>query len=85
MVSHARNDIRRRLKTEPIGRNLLPQMFTLSRLQSLYEAIIGEQIDKRNFRRNITDKKLIRKTGLIDKESSKRGAELYEFVPTAEL
>ena len=39
--------------TEPIGFNLLPQLFTLSQLQSLYEAIYGENIDKRNFRKRI--------------------------------
>lgn len=65
--------------TEPIGFNLLPQLFTLSQLQSLYEAIYGENIDKRNFRKRIAEMDYIEKTDKIDKTSSKRGAALYKF------
>ena len=64
---------------EPIGFNLLPKLFTLSRLQSLYEAIYGEAMDKRNFRKRVADMDYIEKTDKIDKESSKRGAALYKF------
>ena len=61
------------------GFNLLPKLFTLSQLQSLYEAIYGEQIDKRNFRKRIAEMDYIEKTDKIDKTGSKRGAALYKF------
>jgi hypothetical protein len=48
-------------------------------LQTLYEAVIGEEVDKRNFRKRIKEMDFIEKTNLIDKKSSKRGAALYRF------
>ena len=75
----ARELIQQKSSTEPIGFNLLPKLFTLSQLQSLYEAIYGEQIDKRNFRKRIAEMDYIEKTDKIDKTGSKRGAALYKF------
>ena len=51
MVRKALTLLRRRVSTEPISFNLLPDLFTLTQLQHVYEAILGEQIDKRNFRK----------------------------------
>lgn len=79
MVKQARELIQQKSSTEPIGFNLLPKLFTLSQLQSLYEAIYGEQIDKRNFRKRIAEMDYIEKTDKIDKTGSKRGAALYKF------
>jgi hypothetical protein len=36
-----------------IGFELLPEKFTLSQLQKLYEIILDKKLDKRNFRKNI--------------------------------
>ncbi len=74
MVEKARALMQQKTTTEPIGFNLLPQLFTLSQLQSLYEAIYGENIDKRNFRKRIAEMDYIEKTDKIDKTSSKRGS-----------
>lgn len=79
MVSRALALIRRKFSIEPIGFNLLPELFTLSQLQSLYETILGCPIDKRNFRKRIADTDCIEKTGMIDKTRSRRGAILYRF------
>ena len=79
MVEKARKLMQQKASTEPIGFNLLPKLFTLSQLQSLYEAIYGEQIDKRNFRKRIAEMDYIEKTDKIDKTGSKRGAALYKF------
>ena len=48
-------------------------------VEHLYEAINGEEMDKRNFRKRIKEMDFIEKTELIDKTSSKRGASLYRF------
>lgn len=53
--------MQQKASTEPIGFNLLPKLFTLSQLQSLYEAIYGENIDKRNFRKRIAEMDYIEK------------------------
>lgn len=79
MVKQALKKMRQKIKTEPISFRLLPQLFTLTQLQRLYEAVIGEEVDKRNFRKRIKDMDFIEKTPLIDKKSSKRGAALYRF------
>ena len=79
MVERARTMLKRKASSEPVGFNLLPKLFTLSQLQSLYEAIYGGPLDKRNFRKRIADMNYIEKTNLIDKMGSKRGAALYQF------
>jgi ADP-ribose pyrophosphatase YjhB (NUDIX family) len=78
MVEKARTLMQQKASTSPIGFNLLPKLFTLSQLQSLYEAIYGEATDKRNFRKRVAGMDFIEKTGKIDKQS-KRGAALYRF------
>lgn len=79
MVKKAVMLLRHRIKTEPLSFNLLPDLFTLTQLQHVYEAILGGDIDKRNFRKRIKQIDFIEKTELIDKVTSKRGAALYRF------
>lgn len=79
MVESALRFIRRRLSNSPIAFSLLPKYFTLTQLQQLHEAVLGEEIDKRNFRKRVADDPCIVKTDLIDKESSRRGAALYMY------
>ncbi|MDE7379376.1 MAG: NUDIX hydrolase [Paraprevotella sp.] len=79
MVAEARSMLKRKISREPVGFNLLPPLFTLSQLQALHEAILGEKIDKRNFRKKVNEMNFIEKTNIIDKTGSKRGAHLYRF------
>ena len=79
MVNKARKMMQQKLANEPVGFRLLPSLFTLTQLQKLYEAVNGEELDKRNFRKRIKEMDFIEKTELIDKISSKRGAYLYRF------
>ena len=79
MVRLALAQLRKLLNTEPISFNLLPHLFTLTQLQHVHEAILGVEIDKRNFRKKIKLIDFIERTELIDKVTSKRGAALYRF------
>ena len=79
MVAKARQKMRDKIRTAPVGFRLLPPLFTLTQLQRLYEVVNGEALDKRNFRKRIKEMDFIEKTELIDKSSSKRGASLYRF------
>ncbi len=79
MINDAISQIRRRINHEPLSFKLLPTLFTLTQLQHVFEAVMGEEIDKRNFRKRIKDIDFIEKTELIDKVTSKRGAALYRF------
>jgi 8-oxo-dGTP diphosphatase len=42
-----------KVRYQPIGFELLPEKFTLSQLQHLYEAVLGTELDKRNFRKKV--------------------------------
>lgn len=79
MVSRARQVIGEQSKNTPVVSNLLPRYFTFSMLQKLYESILGQPVDKRNFRRAIADKAFIQATSQVEKHNSRRGAVLYEF------
>jgi ADP-ribose pyrophosphatase YjhB (NUDIX family) len=79
MIAKARKLMQVKMKTQPVGFELLPPLFTLTQLQRLYEAVQGAELDKRNFRKRIKEMVCIEKTRLIDKTGSKRGAFLYRF------
>ena len=79
MIAKARELMKHQASDNPISFNLLPELFTLTQLQNLYEAIYGEQMDKRNFRKRVAMMDFIEKTDFIDKSGSKRGAYLYKF------
>ena len=79
MVSKALVKMRGMASEYPIMFHLLPKEFTLSKLQTLCEAIYGISLDKRNFRKQVAHTACIEKVGAIDKSESKRGAALYRF------
>lgn len=79
MVRDALTMIRHRLSIEPLCFSLLPELFTLTQLQYVYEGIMGKETDKRNFRKRIKQSGILVATDLIDKKSSKRGAVLFRY------
>lgn len=79
MVQQALRQLRKLINKDPLGFNLLPELFTLTQLQNVHEAIMGVEIDKRNFRKRIKQIDFIEKTQFIDKVTSKRGAALYRI------
>ena len=85
MVKKAISLLRLHLSSEPLSFNLLPELFTLTQLQKVYEGILGEEIDKRNFRTRVKMMDFIEKTDEIDKVTSRRGAALYRFNKKAYL
>lgn len=58
---------------------LLDPEFTLSQLQSAYEAVLGHSLDKRNFRKKFLSLGLIHETDKLFKEGAHRPAKLYKF------
>lgn len=63
----------------PIGKELLPEFFTLPQLYRLYKSIYQEDIDDRNFRKKLLATKLLIKQNHKDKSTSKKGAFYYKF------
>ncbi len=79
MVNKAMRRLKRKAVSEPLGFELLPKKFTLPGLQKLYEAIYGEDFDKRNFRKKILSMGVLKKLDEKDKTASRKGAFLYSF------
>lgn len=55
----------------------MPEVFTLSELQAVYETIRREGLDKRNFRKWVLAQARIEETGEVRREGSHRPARLY--------
>jgi 8-oxo-dGTP diphosphatase len=68
-----------KVRYEPIGFELLPKKFTLSQLQKLYETVLGQTLDKRNFRKKILKMNLLVTLDETQKDVSHRAARFYEF------
>lgn len=68
-----------KIRYQPIGFDLLPQKFTLTQLQSLYEAILGTTIDKRNFRRKIISMDILKPLKEVETGKANRPSQLFSF------
>jgi 8-oxo-dGTP diphosphatase len=68
-----------KVRYEPIGFELLPQKFTLSQLQNLYETVLGQPLDKRNFRKKILKMELLVELDETQTGVAHRAAKLYQF------
>ena len=79
MVFRAVKRLQRKAASEPVGFELLPEMFTIPQLQKLYEAIYQREFDKRNFRKKIVSLNVLEKFETKDKTGSKKGAFFYRF------
>lgn len=79
MVADALTLLQRRIEAAPLCYPLLPELFTLTQFQNVYEAIAGKKVDKRNFRKKIKQSGVLIETNKIDKTTSKRGAALYRL------
>ena len=71
--------LRRRLRIQPIGFELLEETFTLTDLQSLYEAVLDKKLDKRNFRKKLLSMKLLYDNEEVQEGVPHRPAKLYRF------
>jgi len=68
-----------KVRYEPIGFELLPEKFTLTQLQRMYEKILDQNIDKRNFRKKILGMGLLEETDEVQMDVAHRAARLYSF------
>ncbi len=71
--------IKRRIKHLPIAFELLPEKFTLTQVQNVYELILGKKLDKRNFRKKILSFGVLKELDEKQKGVSFRAATLYRF------
>jgi ADP-ribose pyrophosphatase YjhB (NUDIX family) len=81
MIEKALHQLQQKANAELIGPELLGDVFTLTNLKRLYEAIFQREFDAGNFRKKILSLGVLLNTGKKDKSESKKGAFLYSFHP----
>jgi 8-oxo-dGTP diphosphatase len=64
---------------QPVIFNLLPEKFSLRELQDLYEAILGIELDRRNFRKRITLKNWLVDLNEMEEDVPHRPGKLYKL------
>ncbi|MDD9907647.1 MAG: hypothetical protein OXT06_29070 [Rhodospirillaceae bacterium] len=79
MMATALGRIRGKLRYRPVVFELLPENFTLLQLQKVAECLAGVSLHKQNFRRLVTNNRLVEPTGQQDRTSPGRPAELFRF------
>lgn len=79
IVGRAMTKLKRHLETSSVAFQLLPEKFTLTELQRVYELILGRSLDKRNFRKKILASDILREKGETKMEGYHRPAQLYAF------
>ena len=79
IIDKALTTLRSQIYLLPIGHNLLPEKFTLPEIHALYEAITGQQFDRRNFRKRLLALGLIRQLAEQRKIGPHRSPFLYSF------
>ena len=79
IIDKALFTLRSQLYQQSFGYNLLPEKFTLPEIHSLYEAILGKQFDRRNFRKKMLALGIIRQLDERRKIGPHRSPFLYDF------
>ncbi len=79
IAAYALKRLRNKLEYSNVIYSLLPEKFTLSKLQKIYEIILDKKLDKRNFRKKFNSLNLIRATNEFERGGRQRPAKLYRF------
>lgn len=83
ILRYAHQRLRWKLEYTALGFLLLPETFTLSELQTVYEVVLREKLDKRNFRRKIMAADVLEATSDYREGGQRRPARLYRFTAAA--
>lgn len=75
ILNDALQRLRERIYFRPIGFDLLPEQFSLTQLQTLYEAVLGLTFDRRNFAKKINHLGLVTAVA----EQGRKRPQLYQF------
>lgn len=77
VLAYGRSRVRAKAAYAPIALQLLPEVFTLGELQGVYEAVLGHELDTRNFRRDVLQAGIVEPTGASRADGPGRPAGLY--------
>lgn len=79
IIAYGLERLRNKIEYTDIVFNLMPDYFTLTELQQVYEVILGKELIKANFRRKIAD--MVQPTNRYTKDKAHRPSRLYRFNP----
>lgn len=79
ILKSAQEAVLSKLYKDPIVYELLPEKFTLTQLQKSYEGIIGQSLDKRNFRKRVSNLPYLISLNEWQKNVTHKPARLYRF------
>lgn len=71
--------LQKRIQEHPLAFNLLPEKFSLRELQNLYEAILGIELDRRNFRKKFFSMDFLIDVDEYEENVPHRPGKLYKF------
>lgn len=77
IVAMAHKRLASKLNYSTIALQFMPDRFTLRELQQVYESILGETLDKRNFRKRVIAMDCLKDTGERRRNGNHRPARLY--------
>ena len=79
MIQNALVLLQQKASINLIGKELLPEMFTLIQLKNLYEAIFQRTFDPGNFRKKVLSLDMLERSNKKNTSESKKGAFYYRF------
>lgn len=80
ILNNAIDYLRKNIFDTNILKDLFPKYFTLPELHKAYESILEKQIDRRNFRKRLLQKGIIKDSGKMETVKGKKPSKLYEFI-----
>ncbi len=79
IIDDALRELRLEIQTTNIAFQILPEKFTLTQMQQLYELVLNKEFDKRNFRKKLKEIGILKITHETKMEGAHRPAMLYSF------
>lgn len=79
IIEYAVERLRNKIEYTDIAFSLMPELFTLTELQQVYEVILGKELLKANFRRKIAD--MVLETDEYTKDAGHRPSKLFKYNP----
>lgn len=79
ILDKALSTLRLQMHYQPIGYNLLPEKFTMPELQKLYETLLDQKLDRRNFQRKMIGYDILEKLDETKKGVPHKSPNYYRF------
>jgi len=80
IIEYAVERLKNKIEYTDIAFNLMPELFTLTELQQVYEVILGKELLKANFRRKIAD--MVLETDEYERDAGHRPSKLFKYNPS---